>query len=74
MEDDYEDFDETEVIRYDEGKDDEDWFACEEIDPDDEPVVVRRARTAAPAGGEKKLKKGKFLNLEVLFTKFCFPI
>ncbi|KAI2800691.1 respiration factor rsf1 [Blomia tropicalis] len=47
-EDDYIEEDDDDVLRFDENNEDE--FACEEFDPNDEPVVVRRARTV------KKLK------------------
>lgn len=40
------------MLRFDENNEDE--FACEEFDPNDEPVVVRRART---------VKKCKYLIL-----------
>ncbi|XP_027199791.2 LOW QUALITY PROTEIN: uncharacterized protein LOC113793915 [Dermatophagoides pteronyssinus] len=44
----YEDYmhdDDDEQLRFDDNKIKEDEFACEEIDPEDEPVVIRRART-----------------------------
>jgi len=41
-EDEHEDEDEDEELKFD---NDEDEFACEELDPDDVPIVIRRART-----------------------------
>lgn len=52
---------EDEVLRFDED-DNADEFACEEIDPDEAPVVVRRART---------VKKGVFECLQILL---CLPL
>lgn len=45
IEDDYDEFfqDDNEELNFDNTNEDE--FACEEIDPNAEPVVVRRART-----------------------------
>ena len=37
--------DDDEQLRFDDNGDNEDEFACEEIDPEDEPVIIRRART-----------------------------
>lgn len=36
--------DEEEILKFDDNDYDE--FACEEIDPDSEPVILKRARTA----------------------------
>lgn len=42
--------DEEEVLKFDDNKEDE--FACEELEEDDQPVVLRRARTARKAKTE----------------------
>ena len=57
-EDEYDDvLEDDEVLRFDEN-DNEDEFACEEIDPNDEPVVVRRARTVKKCKWTTPPKRG----------------